>query len=330
MKRFSWTLLIGLIALEAWPTPIEPAQFVARVNHYWTLKEKPTAEVSRNASQLHFLFVKGFLSEGMPGLYFREHVSELKQLGVPARQISVLAPCSGSSLEENQTELKETAQRVAGSGRRLVLIGHSRGAVDVLAFAVRNPKFVEDHVAAIFLIQGAFGGSGVADFLTGRGNPLDERIPWLYRQKLNLLADGTPLLGGLIGIDEGLKELTRATAGDFWKKMLQENGEATQSIGPKVYYILGKQDPKKMAMVVQVTGYYLHYSYDCAASGDEKNTCPNDGLVHLRDQSVAGLGRPLAIFQSDHAGLTNSNPISNLPDYVRRSLTRAIFEAVGH
>ena len=62
-----------------------------------------------------------------------------------------------------------------------MVIAHSRGACDTLAFALRNPRFVADRIQALFLVQGPFGGTGVADYVAGEGPPMDGRMPLGYR-----------------------------------------------------------------------------------------------------------------------------------------------------
>ena len=64
---------------------------------------------------------------------------------------------------------------------RLILIAHSRGACDALTFALREPGFVRDRVEALLLIQGAFGGTGLADYVLGEGEPMDDRMSQGHR-----------------------------------------------------------------------------------------------------------------------------------------------------
>ena len=196
----------------------------------------------RRAAGLRFVFVGGLGSERMPA-YFAQNAAELRALGVPRSAIHVLYPSSRTTVEENRDEVQGEFLRIAGLGReRLVVIAHSRGACDALAFALHQPEFIRDRVEAMFLIQGPFGGTALADYVAGDAEPMDRRMSagyrWLGsligRREVSLFSDGRH--GGLAG-------LTRVGSRAYWRLELEERCDAARVIGPKVFFIESKSRP---------------------------------------------------------------------------------------
>ena len=86
--------------------------------------------------------------------------------------------------------MREQFEEIADLGpEKLVVIAHSRGACDALAFALQHPEFVAEHIHALFLIQGAFGGTALADYVVGEGPPMDRRMPLGHRVAGHALAN---------------------------------------------------------------------------------------------------------------------------------------------
>jgi len=49
--------------------------------------------------------------------------------------------------------------------RKLIVIGHSKGAVESLLVAMKYNRELKDKVSSWVLIQGAFGGSPLSDYI---------------------------------------------------------------------------------------------------------------------------------------------------------------------
>lgn len=270
----------------------------------------------RKAAGFHYIFVAGFLNEGIVG-YFSENIKELKRLGVPARSISIVSPCSGKTFEENSAIIREGIIDVLKrESDRAVLFAHSRGAVDALAFALEHSDFVRDRVEAMFLVQGAFGGSGIADYIRGEGVELDSRMPQPFRTFFYLTGKTETLLDP--HIERGLTSLTHSKAKAFWKDLFDKRKDSIPAVTSKVFYVLGSEHPKKVTPLLQANAWYLQTYYG-----------PNDGMVTISDQTLAGVGTPLAVITADHADLTNIAPISNAPESYRKGIIRTVFRAVG-
>lgn len=306
MRHVFFGLVLGF-PLFAAPTP---DTFVNAFNEYYA-GQRPLPR----AGNEHYVFVAGFLNEGIPG-YFGENIRELKKLGVPAARISVVKPKSGKTFEENSTILKRGLIEILKEKTdRAVIFAHSRGAIDALAFALQNPDYIRDQVTAIFLVQGAFGGSGIADYIRGTGHALDDSMPQPYRTFFYLTGRTEKLLDPCI--ERGLTALTREKAREFWKALLRDHADAIPVVSEKAYYIVGKEKPSDVAPVIRANAYYLHTYYG-----------ENDGMVTAADQTLSGIGTTLAVVKADHSDLTNGSGLSNSPRKLREALMRAIVTVV--
>ena len=201
---------------------------------------------------------------------------------------------------------------------KLVVIAHSRGACDTLAFALQNPEFIADHVEAMFLVQGPFGGTGVADYVTGEGPPIDSRIPLPHRvvgQAMGRLEESR-IARGQHG---GLPSLTRSASKKFWERALRKHRAAIDLVGPKTFYVTTKTKPAHLRLFLQATAWYLGTHFG-----------PNDGMVAIDDQVVEGVGTVLAVLDAGHTDLTHQFPSAVPKRRLRKALIDAILMAVGH
>ena len=309
MKKF-WVLLLFFLPLPAFA--VTPAQFSQWLAEYSGNKENLLPAVQKKAATFQYALVSGFLNEFAPG-YFGDNRETLIANGVPADSIHIYSPYSSRSVEENaETYLPEQFAPLAKKGK-LVLIGHSKGAAEILSFALQNPKFVEKNVESIFLIQGAFGGSGLADYIKGEGHPVDDQMPWCKRFSFELKYLFA-LVGDAVLLGDGIESLTHKNAAEYWTKLKKTSTDAVATIGSKVYYIQSVlKNPDDASAFIRNPAWYMHTYYG-----------PNDGLVELKDQYVPWVGTPLVIMDTDHTGLVVDNPISKAPKSLRETLTKAI------
>jgi len=278
--------------------------------------EIPT-EVEREAQRYRYVFVAGFWNERMPS-YFAQNAQELRARGVPREAIHFVYPSSHQSIEDNADDVRNQFLEIAGTGpEKLVVIAHSRGACHTLAFALENPKFVQTHVRALFLVQGPFGGTRVADYVAGEGPAMDRRIPLRYRAVANLLGrfEKVQVKRGKHG---GLAGLTRQASEEFWERILEEHADAIPVVGPKTFYVTSETEPSQLRLFKRATAWYLQ-----TVSG------PNDGVVALDDQSLPVLGTVLAVIDAGHSDLTNRGPATRAPRQLRRALIQGIVMVVG-
>jgi pimeloyl-ACP methyl ester carboxylesterase len=274
--------------------------------------------VERKARGFRYVFVGGFRNERMPG-YFAQNMAELRALGVPRSRMHLISPSSQQDSESNLDEVKARFLEIAEEGpEKLVVIAHSRGACDALAFAIGNASFVEKQVEALFLIQGPFGGSGVAEYLVGDGPKMDRRMPIQHRVVGALLARLARRAIDKSG-SEAVEGMTREASRAFWAGLLEKHSEAIAIVGPKTYYIRGQVDPKKLRLGRRAVAWYLQIYHG-----------RGDGVVALADQSLPGVGSIVATIEAGHSDLTQKAPATRAPRTYRKALARAIFMAVGH
>ena len=273
--------------------------------------------VEKSARGFRYVFVEGFRNERMPG-YFGQNIAELKARGVPRGRIHVISPSSGKTWAENAGSVRSRFLAIAAEGpERIVVIAHSRGACDALAFALENGDFVRDRVEALFLIQGPFGGSGLAEYVVGSGTPMDRRMPWRYRAIARVIGRVARFSARRSGF-EALEGMTRVASREFWEKSLGKNVAAVPIVGPRTFFIRSSTSPGRLPLVRRAIAWYLAIYLG-----------PSDGIVAVADQMLPGLGTVIATLDAGHTDLTHHFPLTRAPRRVREALMRSIVMAVG-
>ena len=308
------TLVSGGLAA---PEPGLPGQFSAWYASAVAGRLDLPPSVVSTSRTFRYVFVGGFRNERMPG-YFARNVGELKDIGVPADQIHVVLPSSDRTSLENAEEVRDRFFEVAAKGpERIVVIAHSRGACDVLAFALDHPRFVRDRVRALYLIQGPFGGTGLAGYLDGTGVPMDRRMKWNHR-----------LIGGLVARitrafakadrREVVAEMTPEASATSWARALDRDEETLSEVGSKTFFIRSALPPSRQRFLRRALAWYLQ-TYHGAG----------DGVVALEDQSLPGFGTVLANLEAGHTDLTSNRTTSRARRGDRRALVRSLVMALG-
>jgi hypothetical protein len=275
------------------------------------------AKVSRRARGFRYVFIGGFQGERMLG-YFTQNAKELRARSIPKHFVHFITPSSHKSVPENCDSVRARFLEIARQGsEKLVVIAHSRGACDALAFALENPEFVADHLEAMFLVQGPFGGSGLADYVVGEGHALDDKLPWRHRLIAYALGklEAHQLHRGKDGV---LTSLTRSASQEYWEEVLEEHEDATPIVGPKTYYVTTQATPARLNFFLQTTASYLGAYFG-----------PNDGIVALGDQALPEVGTVLAVLDAGHRDLTNRFLSSRAKKRLQIALIDAIIMAVG-
>jgi pimeloyl-ACP methyl ester carboxylesterase len=274
-------------------------------------------EAIEEARRYRYVFVGGFHNERLPG-YFAQNARELRARGVPKEAVHFIFPSSHDSVAGNARAVRERFEEIACEGtEKLIVIAHSRGSCDTLAFALENPEFVAEHVHALFLIQGPFGGTALADYVVGEGPPMDRRMPLPQRVVGQTLAkaEGFLLDHGKHG---GLPSLARRASKEFWQDMLEENSAAIPIVSPKTFYITSEIPASGHRFLQRPIASYL-----------ETHFGENDGVVALEDQSLAGIGNVLAVLDAGHTDLTNRFPSGRAAQRLRKAVVDAIIMSIG-
>ncbi len=274
--------------------------------------------VLHSARGFRYVFICGLFNEKIPG-YFAQNVKELRSRGIPRSSIHLIKPDSQQTIDENARAVRTELQSIAEQGpERLVLIGHSRGACDALVFAMQNPKFFEQHVHAMFLIQGPFGGTPVADYVAGEGAAMDRRMPTGYRLMGQAIGRAEPYLFKQ-DTHVAIASLNRKDSESFWKEILKSQSEAVPIVAPRTFYVTSQTSPSHHPLFQRVTGWYLGTYYGL-----------NDGMVALEDQSLPGLGTVLAVLDAGHTDFTRRFPAARPKRRLRDALVDSIIMAVGN
>ncbi|QEH34890.1 Alpha/beta hydrolase family protein [Aquisphaera giovannonii] len=307
------------------PTPVDapPAIRPAAFQSWFELAAEGRLaipeDVRARAASFRYVLVGG-LNFGSTRGYLTHNVKQLRERGVPADSVEVIHPDSSRTIAENADDLDARIRAIAAKGpEKLVLIAHSRGACDVLAFALGDPDFVRERVEAMFLVQGPFGGSGVADYVAGDGPPADGRMPLVPRLAARAGRRIEANVAGP-GTHRAIAELSRESCGRFWSERLAEHEDALPVVAPRTFYITSRTSTAKHPPLQRVTASYLRTYYG-----------PNDGLVALEDQDIPGLGTVLAVLDAGHTDLTrrflSARPRAKAR--LQKALVDAVMTAVG-
>jgi hypothetical protein len=268
-------------------------------------------QIAHGATTDRYVLVAGFLNETMVG-YFRDNISALKKNGIEDDHILVPKVPSKTYVETNSESLATQIKQFPGT-EPIVVIAHSKGAVETLIWAFENSEFVRDHVRAIFLVQGAFGGCKIADFLEGKGHPIDNNMPMKYRYSLEVMR--------LEGWHEnrvahdGLVSLTTEESAKLWPDLIKKYPQALANISKKILYILGTESVSNLPLLLRPMGSYLTTYYN-------KN---NDGIILTEDQFVPGIGSVFLSAEADHMGWFMPRPESSVSSIDRENFTNIIY-----
>ena len=324
-KSWEATMLgfLTIIALQlAAPDPvatdpvISPAAFRRNFDAARNGKLSIPDEAIEEARCFRYVFVGGFHSERLPG-YFAQNAKELRAKGVPKRAIHYIYPSSGETVDGNAEMVRKSFEDIACQGtEKLVVIAHSRGSCDALAFALQNPEFVEKHVHSLFLIQGPFGGTGLADYVVGEGPPIDKRMPI------------------------GQRVVARSDEGGRLPAAPRQTRRAAVADSPGFgRFLAGRVGGKLRGDSDRRPENFLRHEPDSTlgrrflqrplASYLETHFGENDGVVALEDQAVPELGTVLAVLDAGHTDLTNRFPSGRAAQRMRKAVIDAIVMAVG-
>ncbi len=104
-----------------------------------------------------YLNVGGLFTEHYPG-YFNANIERQKNLGLDARRVPV---DTDAGVEQNAKVVRDSILEASKSGKQVVLIGHSKGGVDVTAALALYPE-LKPHVRAVVSMQTPYAGSPIA------------------------------------------------------------------------------------------------------------------------------------------------------------------------
>ena len=214
-------------------------------------------------SRYRLLFVPGFLASCFPGIHsFEDVVVFARGLGFAA---DVVAVGGRNGVSANARVLAQQLDRLPADGRRIVLVWHSKGAVEALEMLQMRPDLASK-VAAVLTVAGALQGSPHADELQG-----------LYGLTLGVM----PFSGCDRGEGDPVADLAPKVLREWWAR-------ATPSLRTPIYSIVGLPDLDRLSPTLVMPWLSLsRFSRD------------NDGMLVVRDQ-VTESGNLLGVVNADH------------------------------
>ncbi len=282
-------VLVGSCLLSACVrhVPLANTSLSARFRQTMETPTPLSAASIPSAKGLHFLFVGGFLNEGIPGYFVDNMAVVTEELGATA---SVIFPKSADDLEEDAAGIRDEVISLSDQLQRpVVLVGHSKGGAGVVLAALKYPELIRGgRVVDVISIQGAIHGSPIADAMT-------ESLPIpLLHQKF-----------------KGLTALTRKRADGAFRSAPMA-GDLTDWYRDHLFFVRSSESTGVVAAELQLSHAFL------------TRFGPNDGLLCEGDQLLGGVGRDLGVLRADHGALTVTAPISGFTADTRRAFTRAL------
>lgn len=120
---------------------------------------------------LVYLLIPGLFSNLSP-LYFLNTKRLFSKMGLTCHIAKIH---SEASVEKNARELKEYIEELYwGSGKSILLLGHSKGGVDAAAALALYWSDLKDKVAGLALVQSPYGGTPVASDVLREGQICDK------------------------------------------------------------------------------------------------------------------------------------------------------------
>lgn len=219
----------------------------------------PPADTSR----FRLLFVPGFLASCFPAAdSFADVVAAARAQGFAAH---VLAAEGRNGVDANARLLAAQVEALPDDGRRIVLVGHSKGGVDALALIVARPDLAR-RVAAVLAVGGALQGSPLADRLRGAYSATFAVFPF-------------PACGW--GEGDPVADLTPERRRAWWAR---HGG----TLAAPVYALVSVPDAERLSPALLAPHAYL-----------ATHSPWNDGMLLAQDQ-IATPGRLLGIVNADH------------------------------
>ncbi|KAL8037647.1 hypothetical protein ABFX02_11G051900 [Erythranthe guttata] len=118
-----------------------------------------------------YLLIPGLFSNLGP-LYFVSTKRFFSKMGLACHIAKIH---SEASVEQNAWELKQYIEELYwGSGKRVMLLGHSKGGVDAAAALSIYSEELRDKVAGLALVQSPYGGTPIASDILREGQVADK------------------------------------------------------------------------------------------------------------------------------------------------------------
>ncbi|XP_062073249.1 uncharacterized protein LOC133777581 [Humulus lupulus] len=163
--------------------------------------------VHRLPNSVVYLLIPGLFSNHGP-LYFVNTKMSFSKMGLACHIAKIH---SEASVKKNAREIKEYIEEIYwGSGKRVLLLGHSKGGIDAAAALSLYWPDLKDKVAGLALAQSPYGGSPIASDILREGQLGD----YVNLRKLMEILICKVIKGDL----QALEDLTYERRREFLKK----------------------------------------------------------------------------------------------------------------
>jgi len=138
---------------------------------------RPASSLPAHDPRIRLLIVPGAFAECFPeyGMPFEDAAAALRQRGW---RIGFVAVSGRSGADHNAGQIAAAVEDLPEEpAAKIVLLGHSKGTVDILHFLVNHPRPAL-RVSAVVSVSGPVSGSPLADSLAGVYRRLFSRMPF--------------------------------------------------------------------------------------------------------------------------------------------------------
>lgn len=265
--------LAGWFREESAPT----TDVTARFQQLYTRVRQGEPVLPAEARRHVYLMVKGLLGDELFS-YLSDNQARLERRGLETHEVQV---DTEGSLADNIEVVRRALEDAAFFGRSVVLVGHSKGAVESVSTLALHPE-LRQHVRAVVAIQAPYGGSPIANDLTDS--------PELHR----VLDIAFPLF--FYGVSRSVDDLSYPARMKFVRSHPYAGEVPTVALATSRY--------SRRSLLWPVAHYMR-----------ERYGLPSDGLVAQVDAEVPG-SRVVHLDDMDHAeaalvglpGFANHNP----------------------
>lgn len=231
------------------------------------------------------LIVPGFLSNHYTA-YFENQMTWLRGIGVDCRKVAINTEATP------QANARRIAEAVAASTKPVIIVSHSKGSLDALAFFLSR-RDLQAKVKGWISIQGALLGSPVADYI-------------IDSPKLDFLA--AKLLEMLGGTMESLASLTGAEAWRFYRDHEAAIMEVIHSVPTIAFASWKDPEPGPPNSILAIPRNLM------AARGFK-----NDGLMPVANAVLPGMDFVMV------PGVDHADPaMRSIRDFDRLRLTKTL------
>ena len=298
IKIFTAAILV-FFQTNLYAKPTIDELFKAEVSNASAIDEK----LKTSLADKQIVFVTGILNE-IAFNYFWDFKKCLKKNWGISDSVLIKPPSKIAAPDNVELLHDEFIRSYNLSNKPLVIITHSKGAIETFLTLMKYPQLITDGVVERFIaINGAFKGSHIADYLKG-----EESISTLdiHKEMLQRYFPGLWVLGK----KETIKEVNDV--------MNTVNANDQKKVSEILYFVRTKGDKSHTESYMLAPNIYLQKKY-----GD------NDGLLLLDEQEPYGLGKDLGtIDEIDHVDLVVSYPFTTTSVHKRYAFLNVLLKQV--